>query len=90
MVSVEYSTHLQSCLWTLAWGNKGQMMSGKEWTGWCLGGVWEAFLRVGGRLQMTKICVFCWLLHSNGRMETEGDKGGKQLGSWASLCVARV
>ena len=40
-----------------------------------MGGVWEAFLRVGGRLQMTKICVFCWLFHSNGRRETEGEKG---------------
>ena len=45
-----------------------------------MGGVWEAFLRVGGRLQMTKMCVFCWLFHSNGRRETEGEKGRKQLG----------
>ena len=47
-----------------------------------MGGVWEAFMRVGGRLQMTKTCVFCWLFHSNGRRETqrdkEGNKGGKQ------------
>ena len=41
-----------------------------------MGGVWEAFMRVGGRLQMTKMCVFCWLFHSNGRRETEGEKGG--------------
>lgn len=33
-------------------------------------------MRVGGRLQMTKMCVFCWLSHSNGRRETEGEKGG--------------
>ena len=33
-------------------------------------------MRVGGRLQMTKMCVFCWLFHSNGRRETEGEKGG--------------
>ena len=45
-----------------------------------MGGVWEAFLRVGGRLQLTKICVFCWLFHSNGRRETEGDKGGNKGG----------
>ena len=32
-------------------------------------------MRVGGRLQMTKMCVFCWLFHSNGRRETEGEKG---------------
>ena len=41
-----------------------------------MGGAWEAFMRVGGRLQMTKMCVFCWLFHSNGRRETEGEKGG--------------
>ena len=68
----------------------GKQRSNDEWKGWCLGGVWEAFLRVGGRLQMTKICVFCRLSHSNGRRETEGEKGGTQLGSWASLCVAGV
>ena len=33
-------------------------------------------MRVGGRLQMTKMCVFCLLFHSNGRRETEGEKGG--------------
>ena len=68
----------------------GKQRSNDEWQGWCLGGVWEAFMRVGGRLQMTKMCVFCWLFHSNGRRETDGEKGGKQLGSWASLCVAGV
>ena len=35
----------------------GKQRSNDEWKGWCLGGVWEAFLRVGGRLQMAKICV---------------------------------
>ena len=54
----------------------GKQRSNDEWKGWCLGGVWEAFMRVGGRLQMTKMCVFCWLFHSNGRRETEGEKGG--------------
>ena len=39
VVSVEYSTHLQSCLWTVGGGNKGQMMSGKD-------GVWEVFGRL--------------------------------------------
>ena len=57
----------------------GKQKSNDEWKGWCVGGVWEAFLRVGGRLQMTKICVFCWLFHSNGRRETER-KGKETVG----------
>ena len=54
-----------------------------------MGGVWEAVMRVGGRLQMTKMCVFCWLFHSNGRRETEGDKGRETVGELGFIVCSR-
>ena len=77
MLYVEYSTHLQSCLWTLARGNKDQTMSGND-------GVWEVFgslfLRVGGRLQMANICAFvCYstqMAEGKQREKREGNSWG--------------
>ena len=55
-------------------------MSVRMVSGRCLGGVWEAFLRVGGRLQMAKIGVFvCYstqMAEGKQRAKREGNSWG--------------